>query len=139
MGSDKLGESGAVQQFLHRIQEFSWHEADEIRVEVRVEVRWELQRRWPVRDTSWNPGEGCLRVHFGTPRRVSDKLEASELRNLHCSNRWSGRDGFRHFAWFVRENNQELHHDRQGRRIFKSRSVRTERSGLQWQLSSEVA
>ena len=52
-------------------------------------------------------------------RRVSDKLEASELRNLLCSNRWSGRDGFRHFAWFVRENNQELHHDRQGRRIFE--------------------
>ena len=21
--------------------------------------------------------------------------------NLHCSDRWSGRDGFRHFVWFV--------------------------------------
>merc|ERR1712064_70899 len=85
--SDKLGEPGAVQRFLHRIQECAWHEVDEIRVEVRVEVRRKLQRRWPVRDTSWNPVTGCLRVHLGTPRRLSDKLEASELRNLHCSNR----------------------------------------------------
>merc|ERR1712136_708450 len=67
--------------------------------------QWELQRDWQVRDPSWNPGEGCLRLYLGTPRRVSDKLEASELRNLLCSNRWSGRDSFRHFAWFVRENN----------------------------------
>merc|ERR1711916_392384 len=51
----KLGEPGAVQRFLHRIQECAWHEADEIRVGVCLEVRWELQRDWQVRDPSWKP------------------------------------------------------------------------------------